>query len=47
MENIPTTVDGNGRNPGRKEILTVGITAGDEKKRGKCVDIMDQIEGNV
>ena len=37
-----TTVDGNGRNPGRKEILTVGITAG-MKKEG-CVDIMDQIE---
>lgn len=37
-----TTVDGNGRNPGRKEILTVGITAG--MKKEVCVDIMDQIE---
>ena len=37
-----TTVDGNGCNPGRKEILTVGITAG--MKKEVCVDIMDQIE---
>lgn len=37
-----TTVDGNGRNPGRKEILTVGITSG--MKKEVCVDIMDQIE---
>lgn len=37
-----TTVDGNGRNPERKEILTVGITAG--MKKEVCVDIMDQIE---
>ena len=37
-----TTVDGNGRNPGRKEILTVGITAG--MKKEVCVDIMDEIE---
>lgn len=37
-----TTVDGNGRNPRRKEILTVGITAG--MKKEVCVDIMDQIE---
>ena len=37
-----TTVDGNGRNPGRKEILAVGITAGIRKE--VCVDIMDQIE---
>lgn len=37
-----TTVDGNGRNPGRKENLTVGITAG--MKKEVCVDIMDQIE---
>ena len=26
-----TTVDGNGRNPGRKELLTVGIAAGMKK----------------
>ena len=37
-----TTVDGNGRNPGRKEILTVGIMSG--MKKEVCVDIMDQIE---
>jgi len=37
-----TTVDGNGRNPGRKGILTVGITSG--MKKEVCVDIMDQIE---
>ena len=37
-----TTVDGNGRNPGRKEIFTGGITAGMNKE--VCVDIMDQIE---
>ena len=37
-----TTVDGNGRNPGRKEIFAVGITAG--MKKEVCVDIMDQIE---
>lgn len=37
-----TTVDGNGRNPGRKEIFAVGIMAG--MKKEICVDIMDQIE---
>ena len=37
-----TPVAGNGRNPGRKEILTVGITSG--MKKEVCVDIMDQIE---
>ena len=37
-----TTVDGNGHNPGRKEILAVGIAAG--MKKEICVDIIDQIE---
>ena len=37
-----TTVDGNGRNPGRKEILPVGIMSG--MKKEVCVDIMDQME---
>lgn len=27
-----TTVDGNGKDPGRKELLAVGITAGMKKK---------------
>lgn len=40
-----TTVDGNGRNPGRKEMLSVGIAAGMKKK--KCNDIMDEIENCV
>ena len=40
-----TTVDGNGRNPGRKEILAVGIAAG--MKRERCIDLIDQIESCV
>ena len=40
-----TTVDGNGRNPGEKEILAVGIAAGMNKE--KCLDIMKGIEANV
>ena len=36
-----TTVDGNGRNPGRKELLAVGVTAG--MKKGKCEEIIDTI----
>ena len=28
-----TSVDGNGRNPGRKELLAVGTGAGDEKDK--------------
>ena len=36
-----TTVDGNGRNPGRKELLAVGVTAG--MKKGNCEEIIDTI----
>ena len=36
-----TTVDGNGRNPGGKELLAVGIAAG--MKKSKCVKIIDTI----
>lgn len=37
-----TTVDGNGRNPGKKEIVTVGLQAGIEK--AWCEDIAEEIE---
>ena len=37
-----TTVDGNGKNPGMKELLAVGITAG--MQREKCLDIAQSIE---
>ena len=37
-----TTVDGNGKDPGRKELLAVGITAG--MKRNRCMEIIDEIE---
>lgn len=37
-----TTVDGNGRDPGRKEILNVGMGAGMKKER--CMGIMQEIE---
>ena len=40
-----TTVDGNGRNPGEKEILAVGVAAGME--RMECKRIMNQIEDCV
>ncbi len=40
-----TTVDGNGRNPGGKEILAVGVAAGME--RAECKRIMNQIEDCV
>ncbi len=32
-----TTVDGNGKDPGRKELLAVGITAG--MKKNRCMEI--------
>lgn len=38
-------VDGNGRNPGEKEILAVGIAAGMEKV--ECKRIMSQIRDCV
>lgn len=37
-----TTVDGNGRNPGKKELLAVGIAAGMKKKT--CIEIIDMIQ---
>lgn len=37
-----TTVDGNGKNPGQKELLAVGVAAGMDKK--KCMHIIEQIE---
>ena len=37
-----TTVDGNGRNPGRKELLAVGIAAG--MKKEVCIESMDMVE---
>lgn len=37
-----TTIDGNGRNPGRKELLAVGIAAG--MKKETCVESMNMIE---
>lgn len=40
-----TTVDGNGRNPGEKEILAVGVAAGMD--RTECKRIMNQIEDCV
>ncbi len=40
-----TTVNGNGRNPGRKEILAVGIAAG--MKKNVCENITDEIEKKV
>lgn len=36
-----TSVDGNGVNPGREEMLKVGVSAG--LKRGRCLAIMDEI----
>ena len=37
-----TTVDGNGKNPGRKELLAVGIAAG--MKKDRCMEIINEIE---
>lgn len=37
-----TSVDGNGANPGEKEILNVGMKAG--MKKGECIEIMQQIK---
>lgn len=42
MENIRPHVDGNGRNPGRKELLAVGMTA--SMKRAACEQIIDEIQ---
>lgn len=40
-----TTIDGEGANPGRKELLAVGIRAGMGK--AKCCEIMEEIETRV
>ncbi len=40
-----TTVDGNGRNPGEKELLAVGLTAG--MKKAECRQIINQIQDCV
>ena len=40
-----TSVDGNGKNPGVKELLSVGIKAG--LKKDKCEYIIDEIKINV
>ena len=40
-----TTVDGNGRNPGKKELLAVGLAAG--LKKSRCNGIIDDIESCV
>ena len=36
-----TSVDGNGRNPGEKELLAVGLAAGMKKTR--CMEMIKQI----
>lgn len=40
-----TTVDGEGKNPGKKELLAVGTQAGMRKAR--CAAIMDEVETHV
>ncbi len=40
-----TTVDGNGRNPGKKELLAVGIMAG--MKKELCMDIITEIKSCI
>ena len=40
-----TTIDGNGRNPGRKELLAVGIAAG--MRKNNCERIIDTIQACV
>ncbi len=40
-----TTVDGNGKNPGKQELLACGMQAGMSKKR--CQSIADEIEERV
>ena len=37
-----TSVDGNGANPGEKEIINVGVKAGMKKKN--CILIMEQVK---
>lgn len=40
-----TSIDGNGKNPGEKELLSVGLTAGISTK--KCKEIITMIKKNV
>ena len=40
-----TTIDGNGRNPGKKELMAVGIAAG--MRRSNCEKIIDTIQACV
>ena len=40
-----TSVDGNGKNPGEKELVNVGIQAGMKKQR--CMELMEQIKSIV
>lgn len=40
-----TTVDGNGRNPGKKDLLAVGLAAG--MKKTECSQIINQIQACV
>ena len=40
-----TTVDGNGRNPGKKELLAVGTMAG--MKKELCMDIITEIKNCI
>ena len=40
-----TSVDGNGVNPGEKELLQVGLKAG--MKKSVCTDIIEQIRDTV
>lgn len=40
-----TTVDGNGRNPGKKELLAVGTMAGIKKEL--CMDIITEIKSSI
>ncbi|HAH18269.1 MAG TPA: toxin HipA [Eubacterium sp.] len=40
-----TSVDGNGKNPGVKELISVGMKAG--LKKGKCKDIIEEISEKV
>ena len=40
-----TSVDGNGKNPGERQLLNVGVKAGLQKS--KCYDIMEEIKVEV
>ena len=38
-------VDGNGRNPGKKELMAVGLQAGLEK--GWCEEVIEKMKSTV